>query len=234
MHLIEIRNLSKQYGTKTVLSNITFSLNNGEILGILGPNGAGKTTLLKIICGLVRPSNGQVILKGVSAIQIATIFEDQRFLGHLSGIKNMNLLLSTIYEKEFPLNEKFQKFGLDDSKKVKYKLYSSGMKRKLDLMSIFVSGKQLFVLDEPTNALDIDSIIAFNEQVISVKNQGKSFIIASHRAFELEKTCDFFLLIDKGAVVAEMSKEEVLRKFNSLEHAYRSIFHKSTTNNFLA
>src|SRR5438477_5991995 len=126
MHLIEIRNLSKQYGTKTVLSNITFSLNNGEILGILGPNGAGKTTLLRIICGLVRPSNGQVILKGVSAIQIATIFEDQRFLGHLSGIKNMNLLLSTIYEKEFPLNEKFQKFGLDDSKKVKYKLYSSG------------------------------------------------------------------------------------------------------------
>ena len=90
------------------------------------------------------------------------------------------------------------------------------------------------MLDEPTNALDIDSIIAFNEQVISLKNQGKSFIIASHRAFELEKTCDFFLLIDKGAVVAEMSKEEVLRKFNSLEHAYRSILHQSTTNNFLA
>src|SRR5437762_9939129 len=145
----------------------------------------------------------------------------------------MKLFLNTIYDEEFPLKEEFQKFGLEQSKKVKFKLYSSGMKRRLDLMSTFVAGKRLFLLDEPTNALDIDSIIAFNEQVISVKHQGKSFIIASHRAFELEKTCDFFLLIDKGAVVAEMSKEEVLRKFNSLEHAYRSIFHKSTTNNFL-
>jgi ABC-2 type transport system ATP-binding protein len=234
MHVIEIRNLSKQFGTKTVLNNITFSLNQGEVLGILGPNGAGKTTLLKIICGLVKPTRGEVSLNGVSGIQIATIFEDQRFLGHLSGITNMKLLLKTLYEKDFSLSERFIRFGLGECKKVKYKFYSSGMKRKLDLMSIFVSGKQLFVLDEPTNGLDIDSIIALNEQIMALKNQGKSLIISSHRASELEKICDFFLMIDSGAVVSHMSKQELLRGFNSLEYAYRSILHSSKTNNFFA
>ena len=96
MQVIEIRNVSKHYGKKQILNKISFSLNQGEVLGILGPNGAGKTTLLKIICGLVKPSDGQVILNGLTPNQIATIFEDQRFLGQISGIKNMKLFLSTI------------------------------------------------------------------------------------------------------------------------------------------
>lgn len=224
--MIEIRNLSKEYGKKQVLNNINFSLNNGQVLGVLGPNGAGKTTLLKIICGLVKPSNGQVILNGARPDQIATIFEDQRFLGHLSGLKNMKLFLS-MYGEELRLDERFQKFGLEHSKKVKFKVYSSGMKRRLDLMSISVNGKRLYLLDEPTNALDIDSMISFNQQVISLKNEGKSLLIASHHALELEKICDSFLLIDRGVVVAEMSKEELLGSFDSLETAYRSIIRKS-------
>lgn len=225
MQVIQIRNLSKQYGRKQILNNISFSLNEGEVLGILGPNGAGKTTLLKIICGLVRQNDGQVILNGASCDQIATIFEDQRFLGHLSGIKNMKFFMSTIYNKRFSLEEEFSEFGLNESKNVKYRLYSSGMKKRLDLMSIFADGKRLFLLDEPTNALDIDSIIFFNQRVTSLKNEGKAFVIASHHALELEKICDFFLLIAKGVVIAEMSKEELLRSFNSLENAYRSIIH---------
>lgn len=94
-------------------------------------------------------------------------------------------------------------------------------------MSIFVSRKRLFLLDEPTNAVDIDGIIAFNQQVLSLKDEGKSFIISSHHALELERICDFFLLIDRGAVIAEMSKEELLKNFDSLEGVYRSLVHKS-------
>jgi ABC-2 type transport system ATP-binding protein len=96
-------------------------LNEGEVLGILGPNGAGKTTLLKTICGLVKPSSGEVILNGVSSNQIATIFEDQRFLGQLSGVTNMKLFLSTIGEREFSLEKKFEQFGLAESKRVNTK-----------------------------------------------------------------------------------------------------------------
>lgn len=227
MRMIQVRNVSKQYGKRPILSNISFSLNQVEVLGILGPNGAGKTTLLKIICGLTKPNDGQVILNGLASNQIATIFEDQRFLGQLSGITNMNLFLSTIGERELSLEKKFEQFGLAESKRVKYKVYSSGMKKRMDLMSIFVSGKRLFLLDEPTNGLDIDGMIAFNQQVGSLKNQGKSFVVASHHALELEKICDFFLLIDRGAVIAQMGKEELFNNFDSLEGAYRSLIHKS-------
>jgi ABC-2 type transport system ATP-binding protein len=227
MQVIELKNVSKQYRSKPILNRISFSLNEGEVIGILGPNGAGKTTLLKIICGLVKPSNGQVILNGVTATQIATIFEDQRFLGQLSGIKNMKLFLNTIGEKEFSLESKFEQFGLAENKMVKYKVYSSGMKKRMDLMSIFVSGKRLFLLDEPTNGLDIDGMIAFNKHVSSLKNEKRSFIIASHHALELEKICDFFLLIDRGTVVSQMSKEELVRNFDSLESAYHSLIRKS-------
>jgi ABC-type multidrug transport system ATPase subunit len=225
MQVIEIRNLSKQYGKKPILKGISFLLNEGEVLGILGPNGAGKTTLLKLICGLAKPTHGEVIFN-ISSRQIATIFEDQRFLGQLSGIKNMKLFMSTMGEKEFQLEKKFEEFGLAESKNVKYKVYSSGMKKRMDLMSIFLNRKRLFLLDEPTNGLDIDGMIAFNQQVISLKNEGRSFIIASHHALELEKICDFFLLIDRGTVVSQISKEELVRNFGSLEGAYRSVIRK--------
>jgi ABC-type multidrug transport system ATPase subunit len=223
MKVIEIKNLSKRYGKKSVLNNVSFSLNEGRMIGILGPNGAGKTTLLKIICGLTKPSSGQVTLSTVLPTEIATIFEDQRFLGHLSGIKNMSLFTSSIGEKEFSLEKKFEQYGLADSKRVKYKVYSSGMKKRMDLMSIFVKGKRLFLLDEPTNGLDIDGMIAFNQQVIALKNEGNSFIVCSHHALELEKICDIFLLMDGGTIVSQMGKDELARNFDSLESAYRSI-----------
>jgi ABC-2 type transport system ATP-binding protein len=226
MHVIEIINVSKRFGNKQVLKEISFSLNDGKILGLLGPNGAGKTTLLKIICGLVRPSAGEVILEGVTRTEIATIFEDQRFLGHLSGIKNMKLFMSSIYGGHSSLVEKFKEFGLEESKNAKFKFYSSGMKKRVDIMSAFVSGKRLYLLDEPTNALDIESMNAFNKQVISLKNDGKSVIIASHHALEMERLCDSFLLIDRGAIVSKMTREELLNNFISLESAYSSVIHK--------
>ena len=223
MPVIQIKNVSKRFGTKSILSAINFSLNRGEAVGILGPNGAGKTTLLKTICGLVKPTDGEVILNGLSPDEIATIFEDQRFLGHLSGIKNMRVFLNSIDQRLISLEKHFEQFGLAQSKHVKYKVYSSGMKKRMDLMSIFAPKKQLFLLDEPTNGLDIDGMIAFNQHVISIKNEGKSFVIASHHTLELEKICDSFLMIHSGAVIAEMSKAEVLQEFNSLETAYRSV-----------
>jgi ABC-type multidrug transport system ATPase subunit len=206
-------------------------LNKGEILGILGPNGSGKTTLLKIICGLAKPSDGKVILNGLSSREIATIFEDQRFLGQLSGIKNMSLFLRTIGERKLSLEKTFEQFGLGESMRVKYRVYSSGMKKRMDLMSVFVPNKQLFLLDEPTNGVDIDGIIAFKEQILSLRNEGKSFILSSHHATELERMCDFFLLIDRGTLIAQISKEQIANNFDSLEEAYRLLIQKSVTKN---
>jgi len=220
---VKVTNLSKFFGKRQILNNINLSLSCGKVLGVLGPNGAGKTTLLKIICGLVKPSEGHVTLDGIDSRQIATIFEDQRFLGQLSGIKNMKLFLSTLGEQKFSLEKKFEQFGLGESKRMKYKVYSSGMKKRMDLMSVFLGGKRLFLLDEPTNGLDIDGMIAFNQQVTSIKNEGKSFVFAGHHSLELEKICDCFLLIDRGTVIAKMNKDELFTKFDSLESAYRSL-----------
>jgi ABC-2 type transport system ATP-binding protein len=224
--MVEAKNICKRYGKKLILNNISFSLDCGKAIGILGPNGAGKTTLLKIICGLTKSTSGQIELKEISRSQIVTILEDQHFFGHLSGIKNLEIYLDTSCNKKFDLARQFNLYGLEESKKVKYKHYSSGMKKRLDLMSVFIDDKQLYLLDEPTNALDIDSIISLNDQIVSLKNKGKSFIICSHHAQELEKICDYFLLMHEGAVLETLAKQEVLQKFGSLENTYRSLIFK--------
>lgn len=224
--MLTIKNLIKNYGNRQVIKNLNFTLNKGESLGILGPNGAGKTTLLKIICGLNKPSDGGIILNDMRPDQIATIFEDQRFLSHLSGFKNIKLFLESFPDTKKPdWNEFFFKYDLYDNKHIKYKFYSSGMKRRMDLMSIFINGnKALYILDEPTNGLDIDSIILFNQIVINIiKEKRGTFIISSHHADELVKICDRFLIINKGSLLAEIKKEELLQKYGSLENAYLSL-----------
>ncbi|HWC55021.1 MAG TPA: ABC transporter ATP-binding protein [Chitinophagaceae bacterium] len=221
--VIEVKHLYKLHWKKYRLKDINFSLFAGECLGILGPNGAGKTTLLKIICKLIRPSSGEVNFNKISPKEIATIFDDQYFLNHLSGKENIQIFMKMIYGS-FDGVKELKKYGLDYFGDKKYKFFSSGMKRRLDIASIFLNkNKLLFLLDEPTNTLDIESIFAFNNQVNLLKEQGKSFIVASHNAEELEKICDQFLFIDKGIILCGLTKKEVFMKFNSLETAYRSL-----------
>lgn len=221
--IIEVKQLNKLYQKAYILKDINFSLSEGKCLGILGPNGAGKTTLLKIICKLIRPTSGEVNFLKIVSKEIATIFDDQHFLNHLSGKKNIKIFMETVYGN-FDAHIDIQKYKLDNFGDKKYKLFSSGMKRKLDLASIFLNeNKVLFLLDEPTNMLDIESIHTFNAKINFLKLQSKSFIIASHNAYELEKICDQFLFINKGIILCELSKKEVFTKFISLEAAYRSI-----------
>lgn len=222
--MLDVKNVSKVYGRKQVLKNISFHLDKGESLGILGPNGAGKTTLLKIISGLISPSSGKVISKYGQSSQRGAIFDDQRFLNHLSGLTNIRLFMQSLTDKDFDWDEAFAKYGLHDSKNVKYKFYSSGMKRRLDLMSIFIEDKSFYVLDEATNGLDIDSVILFIKKVINlIVEESKTFIISSHRVAEMEKICDRFLILNEGRILKEIKKEEALLQYGSLENAYCSI-----------
>jgi len=190
-------------------------------MGIVGPNGAGKSTLLKVICNLIKPSTGQIILNEIRSINIATILEDQQFLSHLSGEKNLNIFSESLCNRRIDSEKGFRKYGLYDSKNLKYKFYSSGMKKRMDLMSVFCEeNKFLYLLDEPTNALDIDSLITFSKQILTLKSRGRAFIISSHHVMELEKVCDQFLFMDKGVVLTKLNKHEILQNFGSLEKAY--------------
>lgn len=227
--MLEVKNLKKEYGKRQVLSNVNFTVNKGESLGLLGPNGAGKTSLLKLICGLLKPSDGRITFYNIAPDHIATIFEDQRFLGHISAVRNIDLFMQIVADtKSIDWNKIFVKYGLEHSKNTKYKFYSSGMKRKLDLMSIFISEhKSFYILDEPTNGLDIDSIIVFNLQIIELtERKDRTFIISSHHADELEKICDRFIIINGGKILADITKNEVLQSYGKLEAAYISIISK--------
>jgi ABC-2 type transport system ATP-binding protein len=226
--MLEVKNLFKSYGKKQILKNVSFHLNKGESLGILGPNGAGKTTLLKVICGLIIPSSGTITFKHQPSIQMGAIFDDQRFLGHLSGLSNLKLFAHTLSNiKNVDWEEVFIKYGLHSSKHVKYKFYSSGMKKRLDLMSVFIEPKSLYVLDEPTNSLDIDSIIILYQTVSGLLKENKTFIVSSHHVAEMEKICHRFLIMDKGSIILEIKKEDVLKNYGSLENAYCSHISKN-------
>jgi ABC-2 type transport system ATP-binding protein len=221
--MVAIKNVSKSYDHQCVLDKIDFTIGNGEVLGLLGPNGSGKTTLLKIICGLIHPNDGKVVFSDIHFSQVGAIFDDQKFLGHLSGLKNIRLFFESLHSRNDNIEQAFKAYGLWENRHKKYKDYSTGMKKRLDLLSIFNSHKILFLLDEPMNGLDIDGMLLFEKKITELKQEGKSFIISSHYAAGLEKIGDRFLMMRNGKVVSSLKKEEVIQNFGSLENSYQSI-----------
>lgn len=185
--MISATNISKTYQNKTILSNVNFVLQKGAAIGILGPNGAGKTTLLKILSGLVFPTNGFVSFHGIERKMVATVIDENNFLNHISGWKNIKLFADTLFIK-CVTTELFNFYGLSSVRRMKYKWYSAGMKQRLKLLAAIESNKKLFILDEITNTLDIEMIDFVSRRINDLKCSGRSFIISSHNISFLKKS----------------------------------------------
>ena len=220
--MLHVTNLYKSYKGIPVLKNISIRVEKGEVVGLLGPNGSGKTTLLKIIAGLSALDRGNIQFYNQEQSRIGTTIEGQSFLPSLSGFANLKLLC--LYNEIPP--ERIEKvnvqFGMDAFLYRKYKTYSTGMKKKLDLACLFLKNNVFFLLDEPTNGLDLDGTISFKDIIRAGQQEEKTYMISSHISGHLEDLCNRFIFLQNGRLVKDIPKRDLLFRFRNLEEAYKA------------
>ncbi|MBM7560490.1 ABC transporter ATP-binding protein [Marinitoga litoralis] len=223
--IIEIKNLTKIYknGIKA-LKNINLTINRGEKITIFGSNGAGKTTLIKTIGMFIIPDDGEIKIKGYDVkkeskqikklISIATSNE-RSFYYRLNLEENLNFfgMLNNLTGKE--LKKKVEKglkeMGLYENRKIKYMEASTGMKRRLNLARALIKEAEIYLLDEPTNGVDIETKMKIYEIMEELSKNGKTIILASHDVSEIEKT-DRIVVLKKGEITADIKTDELLEK----------------------
>lgn len=195
-NLIEIKNLVKKYGNKVVLNGINAEFKSGKIIAIVGENGSGKTTLFKILLDLTMKTQGEINTK--EDIFINGIIETPRFFNNMTGYENIKALSYKANIDRDKLIKIAKDFNIESSLSLQVKKYSLGMKRKLALVHIFLSNSDVILLDEPTNAIDIEALVVLKKYLLDLKQQGKLILIASHDYKYLRSFVDTIYEIKDG------------------------------------
>lgn len=229
MFALEVKNVSKKLGKKQVLSNVSFSIAPGEIVGLVGENGAGKSTLFRLITGLLRPDQGEIVILGEEFSdknrrifdQVGCLIESVSLYPHMTGEEHLKWMCSLCgcpydaWVRSIAEAMKITSYLPD-----KVKTYSLGMKQRLGIAMALVNHPKLILLDEPTNGLDPMGIYEIREFLRSFcHEQQVSLLISSHILSEVEKLCDRVLLLQHGTMERILSKEE-LQQEDRLESIY--------------
>jgi ABC-2 type transport system ATP-binding protein len=219
--LLQIRDLTKRIGKKTLVDHVTLEMNKGEILGLLGPNGAGKTTTIRMIVGLITKSEGQVIIDGLDAEQqfekamgqVGVIVEQPDLYKYLSGYDN--LIHFSRMSKGVPhsrIQEVVTLMDLEHAIHDKVGTYSLGMRQRLGLAVALLHKPALLLLDEPTNGLDAAGIRELRKHLrILVQQEQVGIIVSSHLMAEMEMMCDRVAVLQKGKLVGVHLMSEMVQ-----------------------
>tara|TARA_Y100001968_G_scaffold43888_1_gene33980 strand:- start:1647 stop:2654 length:1008 start_codon:yes stop_codon:yes gene_type:complete len=222
--VIELKDLVKNYGPVKALNGLTIEVPNGCLYGLLGPNGAGKSTTLRILCTLLSPDSGRVIISGIDAIK------DPRKIRRILGYVAQEVSIDKILTGRELLRFQADLYHLS-SKEINTRIpelisllemgnwidrrcgsFSGGMKRRLDIASGLLHRPKLLVLDEPTVGLDIESRTVIWDLLRELRSQGTTILLSSHYLEEVEKLSDEIAIIDQGRVIAEGSPENLKQR----------------------
>lgn len=238
---IIVKELSHFYGVQKALDHLTFKVRTGEILGFLGPNGAGKTTTMKAITGFLTPSEGDILIDGVSVFKnpertkqtIGYLPENNPLYGDMPVIdylifagKLQGLDGRKLRER---VREMIRICGIDSEKHKKIGELSKGFRQRVGLAQALVHDPQVLILDEPTTGLDPNQIIEIRELIRQIGKE-KTVLLSSHILAEVEATCDRVLIINKGQLVADGTPEELRQQARGNEILHVSIEGESDDN----
>lgn len=226
MEILKIKNLNKSFGKKKILKNVSFNVNEGDILGFIGPNGAGKTTTIKMILGLQSINSGTVTINGYDikknfekAIEkVGTIVENPDLYMYLSGYDNLKLI-SNLYKNvdKKRIDEVIKIVKLETRINDKVSKYSLGMRQRLGIAQALLHKPNLLILDEPTNGLDPEGIKELRDIIKRLATKEKvGVVISSHNLSELESFCNKIVIIKNGEIV----ETNELKKVKNIEESY--------------
>ena len=206
MNIIDVRNVFLTLGKTDILKDISVSFERGKIHGLIGRNGSGKTMLMKCICGFVKPNSGEITVDGKQVGKdcdfpqsMGVIIETPGFIPYYSGYKNLTLLAELrgkIGGGE--IKNTMHRVGLDPELKRPVRKYSLGMRQRLGLAQAIMENPDLLILDEPMNGLDKEGVQDMRQYLLDLKSQGKTILIASHSAEDIDALCDTVYEMDKG------------------------------------
>lgn len=229
MEVLKCTNLKKEVKGKIIVENISFSINQGDVVGFLGPNGAGKTTIIKLILGLIKISEGKVQINGfdiqkdfVKAIEkVGSIVENPDLYIYLSGLDNLKITANNYKGiTQERINEVIKLVGLENRIKDKVSTYSLGMRQRLGIAEAIINNPKLLILDEPTNGLDIEGIIEIRNLIKELSKQGIAILISSHNLTEIDNVCNRIVAIKNGKIVADDTIENFTEGTMSSEEAF--------------
>lgn len=215
--LLECQNLCKSFGKKQILKNVSFEIDEGDILAFIGPNGSGKTTTIKLILGLQSIDEGKVIINGydikkdfVKAISnVGAIVENPDTYMYLTGWQNLKLI-ANMYKGI--TNEKIMEIVklVDLEKRINDKVskYSLGMRQRLGIARALINNPNILILDEPTNGLDPEGIKDLRILLKKLAKEGLGILISSHNLAELESFCNKVLIINEGTIIETSEVKE--------------------------
>ena len=206
MNAIEVKNLTKKFKTSTVLDNVNIAFEKGKVHGLIGRNGSGKTMLMKCICGIVPPTSGEIIVnekrigKDVDIPKnVGVIIETPGFIPNYSAFNNLKFLAALNHKiGKHEIRKAIKSVGLNPDDKKHVGKFSLGMRQRLGLAQAIMENPDLLILDEPMNGLDKDGVCDMREYLLALKEQGKTILIASHSAEDIDILCDTVCEMDKG------------------------------------
>ncbi len=205
---IEVKNATKIIKGAVILKNVSIELEGGKVYGLQGPNGGGKTMLMRLLCGLIRPTEGEVRIDGKQLGKdmdfppsVGLLIENPAFLPGYTGLKNLEMLAG-LREKATAeqIEETIADVGLEPGDKRKYRKYSLGMKQRLGIAAAIMEQPELILLDEPTNALDEKGVEQICRLIRRERDRGALIVMACHDAGILESLADEIFTVAEGNV----------------------------------
>jgi ABC-2 type transport system ATP-binding protein len=219
--IIEVDRLSKHYGDLRAVDDVSFSVAEGEILGLLGHNGAGKTTTIRMLTGRARPTSGRALIAGHDVVRerervkplINLVFEEQNLYERQTGRENLQLFAKLYGAPPARVAELLERVGLTDAASRKVRTYSSGMKQRLLIARALVNDPQVLFLDEPTKGLDPSSAREVRSIIRDHARGGATIFLTTHYMEEADELCDRVAFLAAGAIVALDTPRELKLRF---------------------
>jgi ABC-2 type transport system ATP-binding protein len=224
--MVTIKNVTKKFGTKTVVDSLTVEIKAGEVFGLLGPNGAGKTTTINMIVGAIIPDTGSITVNGgvpgdvsvrrtigivpqtLAIYDSLTAYENLQFFGRLYGLEGQDL--------EENISRVLEIINLADRRKDKVKTYSEGMKRRLNIALALLHRPSFLILDEPTVGVDPQSRNAIFDTFRRLRDEHCTILLTSHYLEEAQQLCDSVAIMDEGKLLASAPVDEIVSRHGGL------------------
>jgi ABC-2 type transport system ATP-binding protein len=222
MNVIEAIGLTKQFGSKTVVSDVSLNVQTGEVYGFLGRNGAGKSTFINMITGIIKPTSGEFKLLGETKLEnvysrigvlpdYSTFYDSLTALGHIKYFAKISgNKITTAQGKEM-----LERVGLSEHANVKAGKFSFGMKKKLGIAQAIAHDPDLVFLDEPTSGVDAESGLSIQQLILDLKKEGKTIFMTSHNLNEVEKICSRMAIMKDGKIINEGTLEDLRAHYSA-------------------